>query len=125
MATEGEVDNMGTCPHGYDATYEGCTECNNPLELAAYDCGSGGCLRCLQCRFNHEQETRYAVGRKLGRAYEELNDERAENERLREAAKLLLESLEEYVRQSMHFNPEWRAGIKAIEAALAVKEPTP
>lgn len=37
---------------------------------------------------------------------------------MRNAGELLLESLEEYVRQSMHSNPEWRAGIVAIEAAL-------
>lgn len=38
---------------------------------------------------------------------------------MREAGHSLLESLGEYVRQSMHGNPEWRAGIVAIERALA------
>jgi hypothetical protein len=38
--------------------------------------------------------------------------------RLQKAARALLESLGEYVRQSMHSNPEWASGIKALEAEL-------
>lgn len=38
---------------------------------------------------------------------------------LQAGGKALLESLGEYVRQSMHFNREWRSGIVAIEAALS------
>ncbi len=35
------------------------------------------------------------------------------------AGRMLLESLEEYVRQSMHRNPEWSPGIDAMTAFLA------
>ena len=37
---------------------------------------------------------------------------------LAEAGAALLESLGEYVRQSMMLNPEWSAGIAALEALL-------
>ena len=37
------------------------------------------------------------------------------------AARSLLESLGEYVRQSMHLNPEWRSGIVAVESALGFR----
>lgn len=38
---------------------------------------------------------------------------------MRDGCKRLLDSLEEYVRQSMYLNPEWRDGIVAVQAALA------
>lgn len=39
-----------------------------------------------------------------------------------EAASALLESLGEYVRQSMDANPEWNTGIRAVREALADTE---
>jgi len=41
-------------------------------------------------------------------------------EGLSAAAVSLKESLGEYVRQSMYFNPEWRPGLDAIDAALSI-----
>lgn len=46
-------------------------------------------------------------------------DQRDDAARLREAGRSLLTSLGEFVRQSMHANPEWRDGIAAIEEAIA------
>lgn len=37
---------------------------------------------------------------------------------MRSACVKLKESLGEYVRQSMYFNPEWSSGLKAVDAAL-------
>jgi hypothetical protein len=34
------------------------------------------------------------------------------------ASQELLHSLGEYIRQSMHMNPEWRSGITMVEQAL-------
>ena len=41
----------------------------------------------------------------------------AAREVVREAGKLL-DSLGEYVRQTMHANPEWTEGVKSLDAAL-------
>jgi hypothetical protein len=48
---------------------------------------------------------------------DDLDEALSRVERLRVAGEKLLHSLGEYVRQSMHANPEWRDGIEAMEAA--------
>lgn len=46
----------------------------------------------------------------------------AESQEIADAAEKLLESLGEYIRQSMHANREWSEGIRAIEAALLARK---
>lgn len=50
-----------------------------------------------------------------------LQEQQAEASIFADAASRLIASLGEYVRQSMTFNPEWRDGIDAIEAALLAR----
>lgn len=53
-----------------------------------------------------------------------LRTQTTEHDGLADAAERLVQSLGEYVRQSMHATPEWRGGIEAIESALS-KRPRP
>ena len=48
-----------------------------------------------------------------------------DDDALADAATRLLDSLGEYVRQSMHANPEWADGVRAVEAALANRRRRP
>ena len=52
-----------------------------------------------------------------------LDDAREDAETLRVAAKMMLQSLGEYVRQTMEQNPEWSSGIKALSLAIRRKDP--
>ncbi len=74
---------------------------------------------------NALMEKNKEMGALIVKLAEALDVERARAAKLAEAGNLLLESLGEYIRQSMHFNPEWREGIDAMKAALAdAKEST-
>lgn len=59
---------------------------------------------------------------RLAEALESRAIEHQENEVIADAAERLLESLGEYVRQSMHANREWSDGVRAIDAALFARK---
>lgn len=50
-----------------------------------------------------------------------LREQMADANAIERAAAALLDSLGEYVRQSMHHNPEWCSGVRAVEDALHIR----
>lgn len=89
----------------------------------------GDCARVLAtiAALERDLEERKALDPLLRATIDRLDREREravkDMEGMRRSARSLLHSLGEYVRQSMHSNPEWRAGIVAVESALASAQP--